>query len=285
MDIYLREIGKHELLTAEEERELTLRIADGDEQARNRMIECNLRLVVKIAKSYTNRGMSLDDLVGEGNLGLLHSVKLYSLEHGTRFGTYATYWIKQHILKALNTKVNDVRIPCYLFSLMSKWRKTRLALQSSLGRDPSRDEIIRELKLTPKQVVLHDQAVLIRRASGGTGQQCDSAERLAYGGLDSIESDETPTSDTLADSRTACETVAKLLRKLHPRELEVITLRFGLSGLDSLTLGEVGAAIGVSKERVRQIEGHAFKRLNPDYTRISRRYARRRTKSSLGAAP
>src|SRR5262245_64994291 len=147
LETYLREINEMALLTAEEEKELAYRIADGDDQARDRMVRANLRLVVNIARGYVGKGLSLQDLIEEGNLGLLRAVEGFDPEMGTRFSTYASYWIKQSIKRALVNSAKTIRIPAYMVELLSKWRRATAKLQDELKRTPTPEEVARELRL------------------------------------------------------------------------------------------------------------------------------------------
>ena len=278
MDIYLRQIRDDSLLSAAEERELAGAIKAGDGDARSRMIRSNLRLVVKIARDYAGRGMSLDDLIGEGNLGLIRAAEDFDPRFGTRFSTYASYWIKQAIRHALTNTTATIRLPAHMVTLLSKWRKVERALTRDLGQSPSFDQIAVTLGLSDAQRVLVERA---RRASqlrleGGDedgGWSPDEAGDHREGPDAAIEAD---------DERRH---LLRRLDRLDDRERTIVTLRFGLEGDTPMTLKEVGQRLGVTREWVRKIEVRAIKKLDGDAPAQTDAPKPRRRKPTRAVAP
>src|SRR6476620_2050214 len=170
LETYLREINETPLLNAEEEKQLAYRIRAGDSEARDRMVRANLRLVVNIARSYTGKGLGLQDLIEEGNLGLLRAVEGFDPDMNTRFSTYASYWIKQSIKRALVNTAKTIRIPAYMVELLAKWRRASSRLQDQLGRTPTHEEIARSLELPPKKLGIVKKAILVHTATPQTDQ-------------------------------------------------------------------------------------------------------------------
>jgi RNA polymerase primary sigma factor len=256
MDVYLREIRNDALLSAAEERALAESIKGGDREARSRMIKANLRLVVKIARDYSGRGLSLEDLIGEGNLGLIRAAEEFDSRFGTRFSTYASYWIKQAIRHALTNTTATIRLPAHMVTMLSKWRKAERALTRELDQSPTFDQIAVTLGLSDAQRVLVERA---RRASqirleGGDdeGWSPDEAGDQHQGPEAAIEAD---------DERRH---LLRRLDRLDDRERTIVTLRFGLDGDEPMTLKEVGRRLGVTREWVRKIEVRAIKKLDGD---------------------
>ncbi|MCZ7643875.1 MAG: RNA polymerase sigma factor RpoD/SigA [Planctomycetota bacterium] len=253
LELYLQEISKFPLLKPHEERELANRIAKGDMAARDRMIRSNLRLVVSIAKNYTNRGMSLLDLIEEGNLGLLKAVVRFSPDQGCKFSTYASWWIKQTIRRALINKVKSVRVPAYMVEIITKWRKKYAELAQKLGREPSPEEIGRALKLTPAKIQAIRQALSAVAPTGRGGDDdhtMDIEEQLA--GVPSREEELGLAEYDMEALRHALEYA------LSDRERKIVELRYGLGEEDAHTLEKIGERIGLTRERVRQIENQAL---------------------------
>ncbi|MEZ6057714.1 MAG: RNA polymerase sigma factor RpoD/SigA [Planctomycetaceae bacterium] len=255
-ETYLREINETALLTAEEEKELAYRIADGDASARDRMVRANLRLVVNIARGYNSRGMALQDLIEEGNLGLLRAVEGFDPEMNTRFSTYASYWIKQSIKRALVNSGKTIRIPAYMVELLSKWRKANAKLNDELGRTPTAEEIARELEIPPKKLRIVKKAIQLYNAT----PQSDDAEGFSLG--DVIPDDRSPGPEVELTDQDSLKHVHKMLENMDPREASILRLRFGLDDGEPKTLKEIGEALGLTRERVRQIEQEALTRLN-----------------------
>jgi RNA polymerase primary sigma factor len=247
MDCYLREIDRTPLLNAEQEHTLALKVVTGDSQARDELARANLRLVVRIAREYVGRGLPLEDLISEGNIGLMRAVEGFDPSAGTRFSTYASFWVKQSIRVALNKGGYAVRLPQYVGTLMTKWRRTENQLRDQLGREPEREEIAAELGLSKRQV----QAVLKAQKAVATSR--------------GARSEETDLADLLPDARSAApdEILADAddarvamgtLNNLGEREATILKLRFGLEGDEPATLQEVGEKLGLTRERVRQLE-------------------------------
>ena len=255
LDLYLNQIRDDDLLTAAEESALARAIANGDRDASSRMIRANLRLVVRIARDYVGRGLSIEDLIGEGNLGLIRATEEFDPGFGTRFSTYASYWIKQAIRHALTNTTATIRLPAHMVTLLSKWRKAERALNRELGQPATFDQIATELNLTDAQRTLVDRA---RRASslrpdGGDDNHDWSTDST---GDDRFAPDQAMEAD---DERRQ---LRNLLDQLEPRERTILTLRFGLDGDEPMTLKEVGLRLGVTREWVRKIEVRAVRKLD-----------------------
>jgi len=257
LQTYLQDINEVSLLSAADERELARAIARGDKDARTRMISANLRLVVRIARDYQGRGMSLDDLIGEGNLGLIRAAEEFDPQFGTRFSTYAGYWIKQAIRHALINTTTTIRIPAHMVGLLTKWRRAERELTRELGRAPGFDEVAGRLGLTEMQKSLVAKA---RRANQVKLESGVADEDDYWSPDDSIDPDDGPTAELEAgDDR------ADLLRRmqvLDERERMVLTFRYGLNGVVPLTLKEIGEQLGVTREWVRKIEIRAVRKLD-----------------------
>ncbi|MGE3819875.1 MAG: RNA polymerase sigma factor RpoD/SigA [Isosphaeraceae bacterium] len=243
------------LLSAREECELSRRVASGDQEARERLIKSNLRLVVRIAQDFQGRGMSLEDLIGEGNLGLTRAADRYDSRFGTRFSTYAAYWIKEAIRAALCNTNTTIRVPAHTMALLNKWRRAERALRRETGRAPTDDEVAERLGLTESQRGMAKQGRLVRRVLSGEGQ-ADEYCRLHAAPLGR---DETP--DLAAESKDDRLDLCKRLERLDAMERSVIVLRFGLEDEDPMTLMEVGQRLGVTREWVRKLELRAVQKL------------------------
>jgi RNA polymerase primary sigma factor len=257
LNLYLREIKDSPLLTATEERELAEAIAQGDRDARARMIQANLRLVVKIARDYLGRGMVLDDLIGEGNLGLIRAAEEFDPGFGTRFSTYASYWIKQAIRHALINTSATIRLPAHMVNLLTKWRRAERALTRTLGCAPTDDQVAVDLGLTDAQRILVEKA---RRATqlrleGGTAEN-----GIDWPGDEATQSADAP--DSMLEADDERQSLLRRLQRLDERERSILTLRFGLEGEHPLTLKEVGRRLGVTREWVRKIEIRAVRKLD-----------------------
>lgn len=259
MSIYLKQIEKIPLLTPREEIELAKKYHSGkkgSQTARNRMIQSNLRLVISIAKRYTNLGLSFSDLVEEGNIGLMRAVEKFNWRKGYRFSTYASWWIKQAIMRSLSNQGKTIRIPVYMFDIVSKWRKVRDALMQKLDRLPTRSEIAKIMKV-PAAKIKEIENIANRPSSLNAPISIDSAAEL----IDLIpdENYDRPVKNT--DEAFKTERIDKLLDCLDNREQKVIILRFGLRGGESHTLEETAKNFGITRERVRQIEAIAIRKI------------------------
>jgi RNA polymerase primary sigma factor len=255
-ETYLRDINKTPLLSAAEERELAYRVEEGDGAARDRMVRANLRLVVNIARSYAGRGLPLEDLIAEGNLGLVRAVEGFDPSMGVRFSTYASYWIKQSIKRAVINTAKAVRLPAYMHELLTKWKRAQAALQEELGRPPTPEEVALQLGLSRKKLQVILKAIRVYTAGQhheGPGEGWGLEELLSDQGAGMPEHRLARTDDL--------QQVLRLLGHLEDREAAVLRLRFGLGSGEPKTLKEIGERLGLTRERVRQIEGDALDKL------------------------
>ncbi|MCL2306271.1 MAG: RNA polymerase sigma factor RpoD/SigA [Planctomycetaceae bacterium] len=256
LETYLREINETALLNAKEEQRLAIAIGDGDLEARDKMVRANLRLVVNIARGYTGKGLGLQDLIEEGNLGLLRAVEGFDPGMGTRFSTYASYWIKQSIKRALINSAKAIRIPAYMVELLSKWRRASNRLSDELGRNPTPEEVARILGLPRKKLPIIKKAILIYNLTPQT-DQADIGWSLGEMIMD--ERSRSPDEELLESDNLSF--VMSQLDQMDPRESAVLRMRFGLGQYEPQTLKEIGEALGLTRERVRQIETEALNRL------------------------
>ena len=254
--IYLGEIGFSPLLTAQEEVYYSRRALRGDEAARNRMVESNLRLVVKIARRYMNRGLTLLDLIEEGNLGLIHAVKKFDPERGFRFSTYATWWIRQTIERAIMNQTRTIRLPIHIIKEINLYLRTSRQLAQSLDHEPSAEEIAQEAH-RPISEVNRMMGLNERVTSVDTPIGKDEDRSL----LDAIPDDNNPDPSQLLQDEDLHEKLDLWLNRLSEKQRVVVERRFGLHGRERATLEQVGNEIGVTRERVRQIQIDALRRL------------------------
>ncbi|MGF1449601.1 MAG: RNA polymerase sigma factor RpoD/SigA [Opitutales bacterium] len=254
--IYLQEIGRTPLLTINEEIELAVRIKQGDQEARHKMIKANLRLVVKIAHDYSNFGLPLLDLISEGNIGLIKAVERFDPAKGGKLSTYAAWWIKQSIKRALANQSKTIRLPVHLVDKIARMRKLTMALQEELGREPTNEEIALEMGM-PVNKIAHLKTVSVRPTSldAPVGEDDDTS----LGELVGDENASNPFQDLHGKSLN--KDVIRLLDELEPREGQILRLRFGLNGERPKTLEEVGQIFSITRERVRQLQNIALTKM------------------------
>lgn len=257
LQLYLQEIGKTPLLTIKEEVTLARRIRRGDKEARDHMIKANLRLVVKIAHDYKDFGLPLLDLISEGNIGLIKAVERFDPRKGGKLSTYAAWWIKQSIKRALANQSKTIRLPVHLVDKISKMRRTAMALTEELGREPTDEELAMELQI-PTSKVAHLKAVSVRPTSldAPIGEDGDSS---TFGEIVGDENAVSPF-ESLRERNLNAD-LKSMVDSLDPREAEIIRLRFGLDGADEMTLEEVGRKFKVTRERVRQLQNIALSKM------------------------
>lgn len=266
--MWLREIGKTPLLTMEEEIALAKRIEAGDEEAKNVLTEANLRLVVSIAKRYSGRGMSFPDLIQEGNIGLIRAVEKFDYRKGYKFSTYATWWIRQAITRAIADQGRTIRIPVHMVETINKLVKTSSQLVQELGREPTLEEIAEAMGVPTERV-----AEIIRIAPEPLSLETPIGEEEDTHLGDFIEDQEAVSPAEAASAAILREKIEETLNKLTPRERDVLRMRFGLDDGYSRTLEEVGRHFKVTRERIRQIEAKALKKLrHPQRSKKLREY-------------
>ena len=262
--MYLKEIGKIPLLTTEEEAELAKKMADGDEEAHNQMVEANLRLVVSIAKRYVGRGLPLLDLIQEGNLGLIKAVGKFDYTKGFKFSTYATWWIRQSISRAIADHARTIRIPVHMVETINRVSRASHELVQELGRDPSSDEIAKKLNMPVERV-----EEIMRAAQEPISLETPVGEEDDSHLGDFIQDEEASEPADAAAYAMLREQLAGVLKTLTPREEKVLCLRYGLTDGKMHTLEEVGAEFDVTRERIRQIEAKALRKLrHPSRSKI-----------------
>lgn len=257
LQIYLREIGQIPLLEEAEERELGKRIAAGDESARERLAEGNLRLVVSLAKHYVGRGVQLLDLIQEGNMGLMHAAEKYDYTKENRFSTYASWWIKEAMQRAIDQQSREIRVPVHVAENMKRVQKAAKELQQELGRDVAPEEIAKKLGNLTEEDVKNILTYLQNPVSLETPVGEDGENSLG----DMVEDKREATPEEAMNVLVEQEEVKELLEQLSDREQQVIRLRYGLGNEKTHTLEEIGDILGVTRERVRQIEARAMEKL------------------------
>ncbi len=254
--MYLKEMGKISLLTADEEVEIATRIANGDESAREKLAEANLRLVVSIAKRYVGRGMLFLDLIQEGNLGLIKAVEKFDYTKGYKFSTYATWWIRQAITRAIADQARTIRIPVHMVETINKLSRVKRQLLQELGRDPQPDEIAAEMGVSPEKV-----REIMKIAQDPVSLETPIGEEEDSHLGDFIPDDDVPAPAEAATATLLKEQLMDVLNTLTPREEKVLRLRFGIDDGHQRTLEEVGKEFNVTRERIRQIEAKALRKL------------------------
>lgn len=257
--LYLREIGKIPLLTGEEELALAQKVVAGDKKAKDKMAEANMRLVVSIAKRYSGRGLDFLDLIQEGNTGLLRAVEKFDPDKGFKFSTYATWWIRQAITRAIADQARTIRIPVHMVETINKLLRTQRRMTQELNREPTIDELAKELEMEPEKV---EYVIKIKQditsLDAGVGRDGEDEDSVL---ADFIEDEDTITPEDSATNQLLKEQVQSVLSTLSDREQKIIKMRFGLENGKSHTLEEVGQEFSVTRERIRQIEAKALAKL------------------------
>ena len=257
--LHLREIGKIPLLTAEEELALAQRVVAGEKKAKDKMAEANMRLVVSIAKRYSGRGLDFLDLIQEGHTGLLRAVEKFDPDKGFKFSTYATWWIRQAITRAIADQARTIRIPVHMVETINKLLRTQRRMTQELNREPTIEELGKELEMEPEKV---EYVMKIKQdissLDAGVGRDGDEEESVLG---DFIEDEDSATPEESAASQLLKEQVQSVLSTLSDREQKIVRMRFGLDGGKSHTLEEVGQEFAVTRERIRQIEAKALTKL------------------------
>ncbi len=261
VQLYLRSIGRIKLLTAKEEIELARRIAEGDKQAKKRLIQANLRLVVSVAKKYQGRGLPFLDLIQEGNLGLIRAAEKYDAERGYKFSTYATWWIRQGITRALADKSRTIRVPVHMVETINNLRKATRRLSQELGRRPNLDELASALAVSihkVKEILAANRLPLSLDTPYG-GEEDNSLAEL-------VEDENSVPPEVSTETQLMSRDIRSVLSTLTPREREILILRFGLNDGHQRTLEQVGRIVGLTRERTRQIELKALRCLRQSST-------------------
>ena len=257
--LYLREIGKIPLLTPEEEADLAQRIVKGDKKAKDKMVEANMRLVVSIAKRYGGRGLDFLDLIQEGNTGLLRAVDKFDPDKGFKFSTYATWWVRQAITRAIADQARTIRIPVHMVETINKVLRTTRKLTTELNREPTNEEIAAALDMEPEKI---DYVMRIKQdiasLDASISREGDDEESVLG---DFVEDEERDSPEDSAANQILKEQLSEIIATLTDREQKIISLRFGIGGGRPHTLEEVGAEFDVTRERIRQIEAKALSKL------------------------
>jgi RNA polymerase primary sigma factor len=256
LQLFLKDVGKVDLLTAAQEVELAKRIERGDHRAKQEMVEANLRLVVSIAKRYRNQGLPFLDLIQEGTIGLVRAAEKFDYRKGFKFSTYATWWIRQAVARALADKARTIRMPVHVVEKLNKIMRTERKLRAEKGREPSSEEIAAELDLSIEEV---DQIRRTSQAPVSLEKPVGDEEESEFGHF--IEDENVPLPDEAADMALRNEALTRALRMLGERERRVLEMRYGLNGEQPRTLDEVGRTFNVTRERIRQIENQSLKKL------------------------
>ncbi|MGR3318915.1 MAG: sigma-70 family RNA polymerase sigma factor [Candidatus Anammoxibacter sp.] len=258
LQLYLKDINKFPLLTIEEERKLIGKVKKGDEEARATLVKSNLRLVISIAKNYVNRGLSFLDLIDEGNIGLLKSINGFKVEMGCKFSTYATWWIRQAISRALANTARTIRIPTYMNDNISKMKSASAELTAKLERKPDAEELATEMDITSKKIIKIERAL---QPAHVYGEEVTSSEYI-WALSEMIADPNTKAPDEELIDCNERENVDKLLGVIDQRAATILRMRFGLDDGVDKTLQEVGEKLNITRERVRQIEKEALRKLH-----------------------
>jgi RNA polymerase primary sigma factor len=256
LQLFLKDVGRVDLLTAAQEVELAKRIERGDHRAKQEMVEANLRLVVSIAKRYRNQGLPFLDLIQEGTIGLVRAAEKFDYRKGFKFSTYATWWIRQAVARALADKARTIRMPVHVVEKLNKIVRSERKLRAELGREPLAAEIARDLELTPEEV---EQIRRTAQSPVSLEKPVGDEEESEFGHF--ITDESVPLPEEAAEVTLRKETLEKILSQLSQRERKVLELRYGLNGEHPRTLDEVGRAFNVTRERIRQIENQSLKKL------------------------
>lgn len=254
--MYLKEIGQIPLLTVEEEQELARRVVEGDQEAKNQLTEANLRLVVSIAKKYSGRGLHILDLIQEGNTGLIRAVDKFDYTKGNKFSTYATWWIRQAITRAIADQARTIRVPVHMVEVINKATRCNRKLVQELGREPTLEEIADELNLPIEKII---EANRTAADTLSLDTPVGDEEDTTIGSF--VEDDNTPGPADATSNALLAEALSEILNTLTEREADVLRLRFGMYDGKTHTLEEVGQIFGVTRERIRQIENKAIRKL------------------------
>ena len=258
--MYLREIGKIPLLSIDEENELAKKAMEGNQRAKDKMAEANMRLVVSIAKRYSGRGLELLDLIQEGNTGLLRAVDKFDPSKGFKFSTYATWWIRQAITRAIADQARTIRIPVHMVETINKLMRTQRRLTQELNREPTNKELAKEMDIDVEKIEYIQKIKQdITSLDAGVGRDGEEGEESTLG--DFIEDEDTASPEESATVQLLKEQVREILSTLSDRERKILEMRFGLNGTKSHTLEEVGLEFAVTRERIRQIEAKALMKL------------------------
>ena len=257
--LYLREIGKIPLLSSEEEMDLARRIVEGDKKAKDKMAEANMRLVVSIAKRYSGRGLDFSDLIQEGNTGLLRAVEKFDPDKGFKFSTYATWWIRQAITRAIADQARTIRIPVHMVETINKLLRTQRRMTQELNREPTIEELSKELDMEPEKI---EYVIKIKQdissLDAGVGRDGEDDDSVLQ---DFIVDEDTVSPEDSASNQLLKEQVQEILSSLSDREQKIVRMRFGLDNGKNHTLEEVGQEFAVTRERIRQIEAKALAKL------------------------
>ena len=257
---YLETIGEYDLLDADQEKEIARRYRDNDDaEAREELIIRNLRLVVSVAKRFQNRGVSLVDLIEEGNIGLIRAVERFDPEMGNRFSTYATWWIERSVRRAISSTSRTVRIPAYMSEIVARAKRAATRLEAELGRSPTMDEVAEEIELKKETTILLKRAMNSYTTSLSASIDGDEGGETTFAAL--LEDPDAPRPDEVVLNEMEKERLYRMIESINEREAKILSLRYGLDHDAPKTLSAIGEIVGLSRERVRQLEARALKKL------------------------